>query len=504
MILGALSGTVMRVGNLGGDCESPNYPGRLARYYSLTLGQAGPVEVDLFSTAFDTFLALREGTDAAGRLVATDDDGGQGTNSRISAELPAGTYTVEATSYGTGVTGAFTVTVTGSGGGGGGGCAVDDLGALGGTVTRTGNLGDDCESPNYPGRLARYYGFTLGQSGPVEIDMVSTVFDAFMTLREGADASGRLVATDDDGGQGTNPRIVADLSAGTYTIEATSYAAGAKGAFTLTVAGSGGGGGGGGCAPDDLGALGGTVTRTGNLGDDCESPNYPGRLARYYGFTLGQPGPVEIDLVSSAFDAFLTLREGADAAGRLVATDDDGGQGTNSRIVADLSAGTYTIEATSYAAGVGGAFTLTATGSGGGGGGGGCAPDDLGALSGTVTRTGNLGDGCESPNYPGRRARYYGFTLGQSGSVEIDLASSAFDAFLALREGGGRRGASGGDRRRRRPGLELAHRRGPVGGDVHDRGDVVRGGGGGRVHADGDGLGGRRRRDGPGGAGSAL
>ncbi len=429
--LGALSGRVTRVGNLGGDCESPNYSGRLARYYSFTLGQAGPVEIDLFSTAFDTFLTLREGTDAEGRLVVSDDDGGEGTNSRIATELSAGTYTIEATSYATGVTGAFTLTVAAAGGGGGG-CALDDLGALSGTATRVGNLGDDCESPNYPGKLARYYSFTLGQAGPVEIDLVSSVFDAFLAVREGTDAAGRLVATDDDGGQGTNSRIGTELSAGTYTIEATSYATGVTGAFTLTVTAAGGGGGGG-CALDDLGALSGTATRVGNLDHDCESPNYSGRLARYYSFTLGQAGPVEIDLVSSAFDTWLALREGTDVSGRLVVSDDDGGQGTNSRIDTALSAGTYTIEATSYATGVTGAFTLTVTAAGGGG--GGCGLDDLGALSGTATRVGSLGNDCESPSYSGRLARYYSFTLGQAGSVEIDLVSSVFDTWLALREG---------------------------------------------------------------------
>ncbi len=432
--LGALSGTVTRVGNLGNDCESPNYSGRLARYYSFTLGQAGSVEIDLFSTAFDTFLTLREGTDVEGRLVATDDDGGQGTNSRIATELSAGTYTIEATSYAAGVTGAFTLRVTAAGGGGGGGCALDDLGALSGTATRVGNLGDDCESPNYGGRLARYYSFTLGQAGPVEIDLVSSVFDTFLALREGTDVAGRLVVSDDDGGLGTNSRISTELSAGTYTIEATSYATRVTGEFTLTATAAGGGGGGG-CALDDLGVLSGTATRVGNLGDDCESPNYSGRLARYYSFTLGQAGPVEIDLVSSAFDTFLALREGTAVAGRLVVSDDDGGQGTNSRIGTELSPGTYTIEATSYGTGITGAFTLTVTGSGGGGGGGDCALDDLGALSGRVTRSGNLGDDCASPNYPGRLARYYRFTLGQSGSVEVDLMSSAFDALLALREG---------------------------------------------------------------------
>ena len=432
--LGALSGRVTRVGNLGDDCESPNYSGRLARYYSFTLGQAGPVEIDLFSTAFDTFLTLREGTDAEGRLVVSDDDSGEGTNSRIATALSAGTYTIEATSYATGVTGAFTLTVTAAGGGGGG-CALDDLGALSGRVTRVGNLGDDCESPSYPGRLARYYSFTLGQAGSVEIDLVSSVFDAFLALREGTDVAGRLVVSDDDGGQGTNSRISTELSAGTYTVEATSYATGVTGEFTLTVTGAGGGGGGG-CALDDLGVLSGTATRVGNLDDDCESPSYSGRLARYYSFTLGQAASVEIDLVSSVFDTWLALREGADVAGLLVVSDDDGGQGTNSRISSELSAGTYTIEATSYATGVTGAFTLTVTGAGGGGDGG-CTLDDLGVLSGTATRVGNLDHDCESPSYPGRLARYYSFTLGQAGPVEIDLVSSAFDTWLSLRDGAG-------------------------------------------------------------------
>ena len=433
MIWGALSGTATRVGNLGGDCESPSYPGKLARYYSFTLGQAGPVEIDLVSSVFDAFLALREGTDVAGRLVVSDDDGGQGTNSRISTELSAGTYTIEATSYATGVTGAFTLTVTAAGGGGGGGCGLDDLGMLSGTVTRVGSLDHDCESPSYSGRLARYYSFTLGQAGPVEIDLVSSAFDTWLALREGTDVAGPLVVSDDDGGQGTNSRIATELSAGTYTLEATSYASGVTGAFTLTAT-AGGGGGGGGCALDDLGVLSGTATRVGNLDHDCESPSYSGRLARYYSFTLGQAGPVEIDLVSSVFDTWLALREGTDVAGPLVVSDDDGGQGTNSRIATELSAGTYTIEATSYATGVTGVFTLTATAAGGGGGGG-CALGDLGVLSGTATRVGNLDHDCESPSYSGRLARYYSFTLGQAGPVEIDLMSSAFDTWLTLREG---------------------------------------------------------------------
>ena len=430
--LGTVTGTVTVNGALDHDCVSPNFSGELARYYSFTLGTAASVDIDLVSSEFGAWLTLREGADASGRGLVYDNDGGQGTNARIDAALSAGTYTIETTSLGPGETGAFTLTLRVDGGGGGGdGCTLEDLGTLTGTATVGGTLDHDCVSPNWSGELARYYSFTLGTAGSVAIDLVSSEFDAWLTLREGADVSGRALIHDDDGGQGTNARIETDLAAGTYTIEATSLAPGETGAFTLTVTATGDGG--GGCALDDLGALSGRVTRVGNLGGDCESPNYSGRLARYYSFTLGQAGPVEIDLFSTAFDTFLTLREGTDAEGRLVVSDDDGGEGTNSRIATEVSAGTYTIEATSYAPGFTGAFTLRVTGAGGGG--GGCALDDLGALSGTATRVGNLGDDCESPNYSGRLARYYSFTLGQAGPVEIDLVSPVFDTFLALREG---------------------------------------------------------------------
>lgn len=48
------------------------------------------------------------------------------------------------------------------------------------------------------------------------------------------DVFGELLAFDDDGGFGRDVRIEHSLSAGTYTIEATSYDIGMTGPFTLT------------------------------------------------------------------------------------------------------------------------------------------------------------------------------------------------------------------------------------------------------------------------------
>ena len=47
----------------------------------------------------DTYLILLGGHGADGKVLARDDDGGPGADSRISRKLPAGDYTIEATSW---------------------------------------------------------------------------------------------------------------------------------------------------------------------------------------------------------------------------------------------------------------------------------------------------------------------------------------------------------------------------------------------------------------------
>ncbi len=78
-------------------------------------GTAGQrIAIQLSSTAFDSYVYLKSPSNT---IVASDDDGGGGTNSRIPASsgsitLPAsGTYTIEATTYYSGRTGAYSVTV---------------------------------------------------------------------------------------------------------------------------------------------------------------------------------------------------------------------------------------------------------------------------------------------------------------------------------------------------------------------------------------------------------
>ena len=88
----------------------------LGRYYTFTLTEASEVTITLESSEADPYLYLREGEAKSGDAVQENDDiaPGTDTNSRIQETLVAGTYTIEATTYGVGEMGSFTLTVSGS------------------------------------------------------------------------------------------------------------------------------------------------------------------------------------------------------------------------------------------------------------------------------------------------------------------------------------------------------------------------------------------------------
>ena len=164
----------------------------------------------------------------------------------------------------------------------------------------------------------------------------------------------------------TNSQIQETLSAGTYMIEATTYDVGATGEFTLTISGLP-------AAveptptpepPTDscVETLSADGAVSGSWSSDCDSESRSGSYASYYTFTLMEPATVTITLESSE-DTYLFLREGAARDGNVLHENDDVESGnTNSRIQQTLSAGTYTIEATTYNAGTTGDFTLTVSG----------------------------------------------------------------------------------------------------------------------------------------------
>ena len=120
---------------------------------------------------------------------------------------------------------------------------ITDLGVFGSAeISRTGTLGPGCVSPNAPGAVyARFFRLSVLGTTWVQIDMVSTsTVDPVLFLYRGADdiEGGEQLGWDDDSGLGLDARITAELTRGTYLIEASQSALwGAEsGSFTLTVA----------------------------------------------------------------------------------------------------------------------------------------------------------------------------------------------------------------------------------------------------------------------------
>ena len=102
-------------GTWAAGCDSEVAERGHARYYSFTLAAGGEVTITLESDDADTYLYLREGDARSGTFLYENDDDGGTTRSTIQATLGAGSYTIEATTYGTGETGNFTLSVTGLG-----------------------------------------------------------------------------------------------------------------------------------------------------------------------------------------------------------------------------------------------------------------------------------------------------------------------------------------------------------------------------------------------------
>ncbi len=104
--------------------------------------------------------------------------------------------------------------------------------------TLDGQWGSGCDSEARSGSHARYYSFTLDASSEVTVTLESSAVDTHLYLRSGDATSGTARHENDDHEGSTSvSQIQETLAAGSYTVEATTYSAGATGAFSLTISG---------------------------------------------------------------------------------------------------------------------------------------------------------------------------------------------------------------------------------------------------------------------------
>jgi len=346
---GRFSDRVISAGKSSGDSLTSRDPTRRnsGPYQVWTLrGKRGErLVIDMNSTAFDPFLALR---DAEGFLLGADDDGGGGLNARLRVVLPrSGAYRLLATSINGSARGWYTLSV--------GEWATPDAPPPGREATiavgegRTGLLEPRDEQAG-DGPFQDRWVFDLRQEQSVRVEMGSTELDSYLSVL-GPDGS--TVAWNDDYGTGRDAVVrFTAAAAGRYTALASSYGnQPGFGAYRITLA--------------EAPALAGSKA-VATIYDDS---TVQGRLEEgdstaergfvdLYSYTPARSGAVTIDLRSADFDALLWLE---DQGGATIASDDDGGGGRDSRIVLTVTAGTtYRIKVGAFSGGQrGGAYTLS-------------------------------------------------------------------------------------------------------------------------------------------------
>lgn len=170
--------------------------------YTLQVARAGMYTVTLASTAFDTELAVRgPGVDAK------DDDGGDGTNSRLRLHLQPGSYTLAASAVeGPTTSGDFQLAV-------GFAALPDGLVDRDGSVLRPGatvhgQLGSNGQ---------RRFVLELADAATVTLDARSDDVDTVLHV---TGPGGPF--EDDDGGNGTDSRLSESLRAGRYEVRVSS------------------------------------------------------------------------------------------------------------------------------------------------------------------------------------------------------------------------------------------------------------------------------------------
>lgn len=93
------------------DARNPTRPNTYKDDYRLQSTTGGQVQLDLTSGAFDAYLQIVDSR--TGRIIAANDDGGGGTNARLTLNLQAGVgYIVRVTSYWANETGNYSLTLS--------------------------------------------------------------------------------------------------------------------------------------------------------------------------------------------------------------------------------------------------------------------------------------------------------------------------------------------------------------------------------------------------------
>jgi hypothetical protein len=305
-------GNVDTAGTLTED--DPQYMGEGPFYDEYTLeAQAGDeIVVDMRSDDFDTYILV---TSPSGQEWQNDD---YGSTSRSYLEAVAdvdGTYTVIATSYSLGATGAYTIEASAD--------------TPEGVVTPfSGELADQ----TVDGATPSEHTFVAEAGSDVFVDIYSDEFDTYLTLHS---PSGQTWSNDDYNGDTSHSRVevTADES-GEWTVVVTGFSPDASGSYT---------------GQARVAEASGEVTVIpGSLTEESEIYEPRGTFCEEAVFQASAGDDVIVEMTSSEFDTYLIVQS---PSGQEWSNDDYGSTSVSRVEFEADETGTYTIITTSYSSG---------------------------------------------------------------------------------------------------------------------------------------------------------
>lgn len=315
------------------------------------------IVVTLRSIQFDAYMMVQRYPGGSSPLLARDDDGGSGSDSRVELTLPeTDDYLITVTTTERGETGAYRLRVEsnrtvaapppapGTKPSGEGKQVIGGPRVLVSGRTTTGTLSSDTR-----GRLGAAEGDWryVGRAGEtITLDLRSSEFDSFLTLYSLGAQSATRVAQDDNGGGGLNSRIVYRIPAdGEYVARAERRQPGRSGTYTLTFRSSA-------RAPRPAESDGDRVisanTAVSSELDASDPKMHDGTPYELWSY-VGRAGEnIRVTLRSDDFDAFVSIGTITNGVFTAIDSADDGAGGTDSRLDIILPfAGVYAIRTNS-------------------------------------------------------------------------------------------------------------------------------------------------------------
>ena len=336
-------------GTLGpADCRDSRDNSKPSDFYRLVLASDQMVQVDIASAAFAPDVRVYSPT-----LAFVDN--GTGSATRFLRALPAGTYTIAA-GIGSGTGGAYSLTISSVAVTT---CANYQQRAAQASVpsTITGSLATtDCRLTGSNLPVAQFHKFTITTTQTLTASLASSAFPPRVDL---FDANDTFVTKGDSVGVG-QVRFSRSISPGTYYVRVTGTSTNPLGAYTLTLASTGTSTTIPSCSTGSVAAIitptaAGTTIASSLTTADCKLPD-GSYYAKLYRITVGTTANVQVDLLSTAFDAYLYLYDANLTV--LQVNDDVTATSTDSRITRQLAPGTYYVAANSLNPGVVGNYSL--------------------------------------------------------------------------------------------------------------------------------------------------